>query len=213
LEAAKQFEDAGLKRLHLVDLEGAKNGRITNIKILETIARNTNLIIDFGGGIKSDDDVQSVFDAGALMASVGSIAVKKPKLFFSWVEKFGSDKFLLGADVKDERLTINGWQTKTDLEIIPFLKDNFSKGVTQVFCTDISKDGLLQGTAVILYKKILKHLPQIKLIASGGVNNIKDVFELERIGCHGVIIGKAIYEGKVLLEELNHVGKENHSVS
>lgn len=205
LEVAKEFENAGLKRLHIVDLDGAKNGRVTNLKVLETIARNTNLTIDFGGGIKTDEDVQSVFDAGTKMASIGSIAVKNAEKFFSWIERYGSEKFLLGADVKNGKIAINGWQSETDLEILPFLQNYFAKGVRQVFCTDISRDGLLQGAAIELYKQIIETLPEIKLIASGGVGVIEDVYELEKIGCGGVIVGKAIYEGRISLEELKNV--------
>ncbi|HXG85760.1 MAG TPA: 1-(5-phosphoribosyl)-5-[(5-phosphoribosylamino)methylideneamino]imidazole-4-carboxamide isomerase [Pyrinomonadaceae bacterium] len=202
LEVAQEFETAGLKRLHIVDLDGAKNGKVTNLKVLEAIAANTNLTIDFGGGIKTDEDVQSIFDAGAKMASVGSVAVKEPEKFFTWLEKYGSEKFLLGADVKDRKISINGWQTATDLEILPFLQSYFDKGVRQIFCTDISKDGLLQGSANELYAEILARLPELKLIASGGVSRIDDVFELEEIGCAGVIVGKAIYEGKIELKQL-----------
>ena len=208
LEVAKEFEAAGLKRLHIVDLDGAKNGKVTNLKVLETIASQTNLTIDFGGGIKTDEDIQSIFDAGAEIASIGSIAVKEPEKFFAWLEKYGSEKILLGADVKNNCLAINGWQTETEIEILPFLKSYFAKGVTQVFCTDISKDGLLEGSANELYAQILEHLPELKLIASGGVSRIEDVFELEKIGCAGVIIGKAIYEGKIKLEKLKKVSGE-----
>ncbi len=197
LETAKEFEAVGLKRLHIVDLDGAKNGKVANLKILETIARNTNLEIDFGGGIKTDEDINSVFDAGAKMASIGSVAVKNAEKFFDWLAKFGGEKILLGADVRDEKLAINGWQTATEIEILPFLQEYFSKGVTQTFVTDISKDGLLQGSANELYKKILREIPDIKLIASGGVSKIEDIDELEKIGCAGVIVGKAIYEGKI----------------
>jgi phosphoribosylformimino-5-aminoimidazole carboxamide ribotide isomerase len=202
LEVAKEFESFGIKRLHLVDLDGAKNGKVTNLKTLETIAKITNLTIDFGGGIKTDEDIKSVFDSGAQFASIGSIAVKDSEKFFLWLEKYGSEKILLGADVRDKKLAINGWLTDTDLEIIPFLEDYFAKGVTKVFCTDISKDGILQGTANELYREILSKLPKLKLIASGGVSKIEDVHELEKIGCLGVIIGKAIYEGRIRLEEL-----------
>ena len=205
LRVAEEFESFGLKRLHIVDLDGAKNGKVTNLNVLETIARETDLTIDFGGGIKTDEDIKSVFDAGAAMASVGSVAVKEPEKFFAWLEKYGSENILLGADVKDKLLAINGWQTATDLEIIPFLESCYAKGVTQVFCTDISKDGLLQGSANELYAEILSGLPQLKLIASGGVSRIEDVHELEKIGCAGVIIGKAIYEGKISLRELKDV--------
>jgi len=205
LRVAEEFESFGLKRLHIVDLDGAKNGKVTNLNVLETIARETDLTIDFGGGIKTDEDIKSVFDAGAAMASVGSVAVKEPEKFFAWLEKYGSENILLGADVKDKLLAINGWQTATDLEIIPFLESYHAKGVMQVFCTDISKDGLLQGSANELYAEILSGLPQLKLIASGGVSRIEDVHELEKIGCAGVIIGKAIYEGKISLRELKDV--------
>lgn len=206
LEVAKEFENAGLKRLHVVDLDGAKNGRVTNLKVLETIAANTNLTIDFGGGIKTDEDIQAVFDAGAKMTSIGSIAVKEPEKFFSWIEKYGGERILLGADVKGEKLSINGWQTDTKIEILPFLRDYYDKGVAQTFVTDISKDGLLEGSANELYAKILKEIPALKLIASGGVSRIEDVYELEKIGCAGVIIGKAIYEGKISLEKLKNAG-------
>lgn len=202
LEVAKEFESFGLNRLHIVDLDGAKNGKVTNLKVLETVSANTNLTIDFGGGIKTDEDIQSVFDAGASLASIGSIAVKEPKKFFNWLEKYGSEKILLGADVRDKKLAINGWQTKTEIEIIQFLKEYFEKGITQVFCTDISKDGLLQGVASELYQEILETLPNLKLIASGGVSNIEDVYELDKIGCSSVIIGKAIYEGRIKLQDL-----------
>ena len=202
LKVAVEFEAAGLKRLHIVDLDGAKNGKVVNLNVLETIARSTNLTIDFGGGIKTDDDVQAVFDAGAAMASIGSVAVKDAERFFAWLEKYGGEKILLGADVNDEKLAINGWQTATEIEIVPFLRDYYAKGVTQSFVTDISKDGLLQGSSNALYKKILEAIPELKLIASGGVSRIEDVDELEKIGCAGVIVGKAIYEGKINLKQL-----------
>lgn len=202
LEVAREFEAYGLQRLHIVDLDGAKNGRVTNLHVLESIAKNTDLTIDFGGGIKTDEDIRSVFDAGAKMASIGSVAVKDAEKFFGWLDKFGGDKILLGADVKGKNLAINGWQTETEIEILPFLREYFAKGATQTFVTDISKDGLLQGTSNELYAEILREIPEIKLIASGGVSQIEDVYELEKIGCAGVIIGKAIYEGKIKLESL-----------
>jgi phosphoribosylformimino-5-aminoimidazole carboxamide ribotide isomerase len=201
LEMAQKFSDAGLKRLHVVDLDGAKNRRVTNLKVLETIAAETNLTIDFGGGIKTNQDIESVFNAGAKMASIGSIAVKDADKFFSWIEKYGGEKILLGADVLNEKLAINGWQTKTEIEIIPFLKNYFVRGVMQTFVTDISKDGLLQGSSNDLYEKILREVPGLKLIASGGVSKIEDVRELNKIGCAGVIIGKAFYEGKIDLDK------------
>lgn len=207
LETALEFEAIGLRRLHIVDLDGAKNGRISNLKVLETIARNTNLEIDFGGGIKTDADVKSVFGAGAKMASVGSVAVKNEQKFFEWIEHYGGEKILLGADARGEKLAINGWQTATEIEIVPFLKRYFERGATQTFVTDISKDGLLEGSANELYRKISGEIPQLKLIASGGVSKIEDIYELEKIGCSGVIVGKAIYERKISLKDLaNYAG-------
>lgn len=208
LEAAKEFESFGLKRLHIVDLDGAKNGKLMNLKVLETVAKNTNLTIDFGGGIKTDEDIKSVFSAGAKMASIGSVAVKNAGKFFGWLEKFGGEKILLGADVKGKNLAINGWQTETEIEILQFLREYSAKGVTQTFVTDISKDGLLQGSSNELYAEILREIPAIKLIASGGVSRIEDVYELEKIGCAGVIIGKAIYEGKIKIAELGMMNDE-----
>jgi phosphoribosylformimino-5-aminoimidazole carboxamide ribotide isomerase len=202
LETAKRFESFGLQRLHIVDLDGAKRGKIANLRVLETIARNTNLTIDFGGGIKTDEDLKSVFDAGAAMASIGSLAVKNAEKFFEWLEKYGSEKILPGADVRNKKLAINGWQTETEIEILPFLREYFAKGVTQTFVTDISKDGLLQGSANELYAEIIREIPGLKLIASGGVSRIEDIYELEKIGCAGVIVGKAIYEGRIKLEDL-----------
>lgn len=207
LETAREFEAVGSKRLHIVDLDGAKSGKIANLKVLETIAANTDLTVDFGGGIKTGADIQSVFDAGAAMASVGSVAVKEPEKFFAWIEKYGGEKILLGADVRDGKLAINGWQTATEMEILPFLTSYFERGTRQVFCTDISKDGLLQGAANELYAEIIERLPELRLIASGGVSRIEDVFELERIGCAGVIVGKAIYEGRIKLEDLGKAMK------
>ncbi len=202
LDTARAFADVGLKRLHIVDLDGAKSGKITNLKTLETIAANTNLTIDFGGGIKTDEDIESVFNAGAKKANIGSIAVKDAAKFFEWLEKYGSEKILLGADVRNGKLVIDGWQTTTELEILPFLKSYTEQGVTQIFCTDISKDGLLQGTSNALYAQILEHLPKLNLIASGGVSSLDDILELEKIGCAGVIIGKAIYEGRITLKDI-----------
>jgi len=209
LEVAERFESAGLKRLHIVDLDGAKRGKIANLKILETIARRTNLTIDFGGGIKTDEDVQSVFDAGAQMAGIGSIAVKDSEKFFAWLEQYGGERILLGADVRGDKLAINGWQTTTEIEILPFLTNYFARGVRQVFVTDISKDGLLRGPSNELYARILTGLPDLKLIASGGVSRLEDIEELEKIGCAGAIVGKAIYEGRIKLEEFK-LEKSNH---
>ena len=202
LEAAREFERAGLTRLHVVDLDGARRGRVTNLKVLETIASGTNLTIDFGGGIKRTEDVRAVFDAGAALVGVGSVAVKEPEKFFAWLDEFGGEKILLGADVKDGRLAIDGWQTATEIEILPFLREYFARGVRQCFVTDISKDGLLAGSANELYARILREIPALELTASGGVSNMEDIIELEKIGCAGVIVGKAIYEGRIKLEEL-----------
>lgn len=207
LETAKSFEAAGLKRLHIVDLDGARTGKLKNLNILETVASGTKLTIDFGGGIKTDEDIRSVFDAGAAMATIGSVAVKSPERFFAWLEYYGSEKLLLGADVRDGKLFIDGWQTVTDLEIVPFLTEYFEKKVSQVFITDIAKDGLLAGPSTALYTAIRDAIPGIKLIASGGVSDMKDIDELERIGCTGVIVGKAIYEGKISLADLTNRSK------
>lgn len=202
LTAAKQFEEIGIRRIHVVDLDGAKAGMIKNINVLERIAKNTNLIIDFGGGIKTDECIQHVFDAGASIATIGSIAVKNKDLFFSWIEKYGAYKILLGADVKGERITINGWSSETDISIFDFLDENISKGVKNIFCTDVSKDGMMEGPAIELYSKLIDRFPDVKMIASGGVASIHDLNELKKVGCSGVIIGKAIYENKISMDEL-----------
>jgi len=213
LEIAQLFEDAGIQRLHLVDLDGAKAGKIINYKVLETIAKHTNLLIDFGGGVKTNEDVQSIFDAGAYFVSVGSIAVKNKELFVSWIQKFGANRILLGADVREEKIAIHGWLENTNLSIIDFLEEYSQAGVTQVFCTDISKDGKLQGVSADLYRKIRTNFPDLQLIASGGVSNIADLYELEAIGCQGVIVGKALYENRISLAELQHFEKKNDDIN
>ena len=202
LEVAKQFEGAGIKRLHLVDLDGAKAGVVKNWKVLETIAGKTSMVIDFGGGIKSEKDVQIVFDSGAGFATVGSIAVKDEKTFSEWLVKFGADQFLLGADVKEEKITVSGWTEDTELWVYDFIGKYVQKGMKQVFCTDVSKDGALEGPSTELYKNIVQKFPELRFIASGGVSSIDDVYQLQEIGCKGVIIGKAIYEGRIHLSEL-----------
>lgn len=202
LEVAMQFEDAGLKRLHLVDLDGAKAGAIKNWKVLEAIAGETKLIIDFGGGIKTEKDVQIVFDSGATFATVGSVAVKNENEFVNWLTKFGAYKFLLGADVKDEKIAVSGWLETTKVWVYDFIKKYIDQGVQQIFCTDVSKDGKLEGPSIDLYKNIINKFPDLHFIASGGVSNIKDLEDLEAIGCKGVIVGKAIYEKKIALTEL-----------
>jgi len=202
LEVAKQFEDAGLKRLHLVDLDGAKAGSVKNWKVLETIAGKTSLVIDFGGGIKKENDVKIVLECGASFATVGSIAIKDETEFVKWLLIFGADKFLLGADVKEEKIAINGWLEKTDIWIYDFIEKYINHGVRQIFCTDVSKDGKLEGPEIDLYKNIITKFPDLHFIASGGVSTVKDLEELSDAGCKGAIIGKAIYEGRISLKEL-----------
>jgi phosphoribosylformimino-5-aminoimidazole carboxamide ribotide isomerase len=205
LDVAKQFEDAGISRLHIVDLDGAKSGKICNLSVLESIASNTVLIIDMGGGVRTKEDVQSILQAGATYVSIGSIAYKEPVLFKEWLMNFGADKFLLGADVKDEKIAVHGWLENTDYSVYDFITEHLNNGIRQVFCTDIATDGMLTGPSMELYKKLLAHFPSLQLIASGGVSSIADVKHLNEIGCTGVIIGKAIYEGKIALSELSEM--------
>ncbi|MES2629729.1 MAG: 1-(5-phosphoribosyl)-5-[(5-phosphoribosylamino)methylideneamino]imidazole-4-carboxamide isomerase [Bacteroidota bacterium] len=202
LEVALAFEDAALERLHMVDLDGARTGSPVNLKVLEKIAAKTSLIIDFGGGIKKDQDLSDVFNAGATLATIGSVAVKDPELFASWVKKYGPDQILLGADVKNEKIAVGGWLETTDVWLLDFLQRNLELGLRQVFVTDISKDGKLEGPSFELYKKVIGELEDIQLIASGGVSGIGDLEKLAEDGLHGAIIGKAIYEGRVSLKEL-----------
>lgn len=208
LEVAKQFEGAGLQRLHLVDLDGAKQGRIINHKVLERIATKTQLWIDFGGGLKSDDDLRIAFEAGAKQVTGGTIAVKNPDTFLGWLEQFGSDKIILGADVKDEKIAVSGWLETSDLDLLDFLQKYINQGITHCICTDISKDGLLQGSSAMLYEKVIGRFDSLKLIASGGVSGIADLENLRDIGCFGAIVGKAIYEQKVTLKELMRFSDE-----
>ncbi len=202
LEVAKEFEDNGLTRLHLVDLDGAKAGKVINWKVLETISSNTNMVIDFGGGIKKNEDVSVVLNSGAALATIGSLAVKDEELFVEMLDQFGADKFLLGADVKDEMIVINGWINKTDINIIDFIQQYIDRGVQQIFCTDVSKDGKLEGPSIELYKNIIHQFPSLHFIASGGVSNNNDLDELQKIGCKSAIVGKAIYEGRITLSDL-----------
>ena len=202
LEGARQFEDAGLKRVHLVDLDGAKEGSVKNWKVLEAIAGKTAMVIDFGGGIKSEKDVRIVFDSGAALATVGSMAVKEKETFVQWLQTFGAEKFLLGADVKNEKLTISGWTEQTEIWIYDFIEEYIQKGVKQIFCTDVAKDGALEGPSTELYKSIIEKFPDLHFIASGGVSSLDDVYALQDIGCKGVIIGKAIYEGRIKISDL-----------
>jgi phosphoribosylformimino-5-aminoimidazole carboxamide ribotide isomerase len=202
LEVARQFEDAGLKRLHLVDLDGAKEGRVKNWKLLETIAGKTSLVVDFGGGIATAKDLQIVFDSGAAFVTVGSIAVKDEPLLRTWLKLYGPEKFLLGADVRDEKIAITGWQVNTEIEIFDFIEKYAASGIRQVFCTDIKMDGAMKGPSLELYKRILERFPGLYFIASGGVRSMDDIYRLQEAGCSGVIIGKAIYEGLITLNDL-----------
>ncbi len=202
LEVAKEFQDHGIRRLHVVDLDGAKAHHIVNYKALERIASRTSLIIDFGGGIKSDGDLEIAFDSGAQMVTGGSIAVKNPEIFLSWLDKFGYEKIILGADAKDGKVAVGGWLESSDKELIPFIDSFVKSGVRKVIATDISKDGMLQGPSVDLYKKIIAQIPDVYLIASGGVASVDDIEKLELAGIPAVIFGKALYEGRITLKEL-----------
>lgn len=203
LEVALQFEDAGLKRLHLVDLDGAKAGTVKNWKVLETIAGKTALQIDFGGGVKSSKDVDIIFECGAAWATIGSMAVKDEQQFISWLQQFGPGKFLLGADVKNEKIAVSGWTETTEIWIYDFIQKYLEHGIQQLFCTDVAKDGLLEGPSTDLYKSIIEKFPGLHFIASGGVSSMNDLDELRNIGCKGAIVGKAIYEGRLKLTELS----------
>jgi phosphoribosylformimino-5-aminoimidazole carboxamide ribotide isomerase len=204
LEVAKMFEDHGIKHLHLVDLDGAKASHIVNYKVLETIASNTNLAIDFGGGLKSDDDLKIAFESGANQITGGSIAVKNPEIFKSWLQKYGADKIILGADANNEKVAIGGWLEESDKELIPFIQNYVKEGVSYVICTDISKDGMLQGPSFDLYQKILNTTKNIKLIASGGISTFDELPRLAEMGCEGTIVGKAIYEHKISMKQLEN---------
>ena len=204
VEVAKEFEAAGIQYLHVVDLDGAKASHIVNYKVLEQIASKTNLKIDFGGGLKSDKDLQIAFNSGANQITGGSIAVKKPEIFESWIAKFGADKIILGADCNNEKIAVSGWQEESDLKVIPFVKDYQFKGISYVICTDISKDGMLEGPSFELYQRILENTPKIKLIASGGISTFDEIPKLAEMNCEGVIIGKAIYENRISLKQLEN---------
>lgn len=202
LEVAKMFEDSGLKRLHLVDLDGAKAHHIVNHAVLLNIASHTGLIIDFGGGLKSDEDLKIAFESGASMVTGGSIAVKSPETLLRWIGKYGADKIILGADAKNEMIAVAGWQESTGTDIFTFISNWHSKGIRKIISTDISRDGMLQGAATDLYKKILQEVPQTYLIASGGVSSMADIIELQDAGIPAVITGKAIYEGRITMDEI-----------
>lgn len=202
LEVAKQFEDAGLNRLHLVDLDGAKEGKVKNWKVLEIIANKTSLVIDFGGGIKTEIDTIAAFNSGASMVAIGSIAVKQEEELLKWFSKYGIEQFFLGADVMNEKIAVNGWQKLTAICVYDFIQKYLQFGAQQIFCTDISKDGQLNGPSISLYKKIISKFPDLKFVASGGVSSLKDIDDLREVGCSGVIVGKAIYENRISLADL-----------
>lgn len=204
LEVAKKFQDHGIEFLHLVDLDGAKSKHIVNHRVLESIASKTNLKIDFGGGLKSDKDLRIAFNSGANQITGGSIAIKDQELFMSWLEKYGNDKIILGADATNEKIAVSGWLEESDKELIPFIKEYRKNGVISIICTDISKDGMLQGPSFQLYERILNQVQNIKLIASGGISTFDELPELAQLGCEGTIIGKAIYEGRISLKQLEN---------
>jgi phosphoribosylformimino-5-aminoimidazole carboxamide ribotide isomerase len=207
LEAARRFEAAGVKRLHMVDLDGAKSGSPRNLDVLANVAKNTDLEIDFGGGLRSETDLENIFAEGAAIANVGSIAMTEPQMFLDWVERYGGERILLGADARDGMIAVDGWQTETQIGIMDVLTRYESEGVRNIFVTDIGRDGAMAGPAIELYERIISALPELSLIASGGVRSISDIEQLERVGCSGVIVGKALYEGRISIEELsNYVG-------
>ncbi|MCG6186502.1 1-(5-phosphoribosyl)-5-[(5-phosphoribosylamino)methylideneamino]imidazole-4-carboxamide isomerase [Maribellus maritimus] len=204
LEVAKMFENAGICRLHLVDLDGAKAKHIVNYKVLETIATKTELVIDFGGGLKSNDDLKIAFNSGAAMVTGGSIAVKEKETFLQWIENYGSEKIILGADAKDGKIAVSGWLEATELSVIDFIEGFSKKGVEKVISTDISRDGMLSGPSFDLYHEIMNLLPDLEIIASGGIASMDDILKLDEIGVPGVITGKAIYENKISLKEIEN---------
>lgn len=202
VELAKRFEGHGIRRLHVVDLDGARSQHVVNFRTVERIADHTSLVIDFGGGIKTDSDLDIAFASGASLVTIGSVAAKQPELFYSWVERFSPQKVILGADVKNGRISINGWKEEAADELMPFLKRYTDCGIENVLCTDISRDGMLEGPATELYQQIMAAFPDVHLIASGGVSCLEDIESLDAAGIPAVVFGKAIYEGKIKLEEL-----------
>ncbi len=204
LEVAKQFADSGIQYLHLVDLDGAKSNHIVNYKTLESICSQTNLKVDFGGGLKSNEDLRVAFESGANQITAGSIAIKNPHMFYEWLEKYGREKIILGADCHHRKIVTNAWLQQFEVDVLDFIKDKKSKGVRDVICTDVSKDGMLEGSSIGLYQEILNEV-DVNLIASGGVISIEELKQLSKIGCEGAIIGKAIYEGNISLKELEEL--------
>jgi len=209
LEVAKMFESSGIRRLHLVDLDGAKQKKIVNLNVLESIAKNTNLQIDFGGGVQSNEDIQSAFGAGAHQVTGGSIAVKNPELFEAWLTKYGPEKIILGADVLNGKIAVSGWQEDSSWELDEFLAKYVEKSVRYVISTDVSKDGVLAGPAIDLYAGMVKRFPSLEVIASGGVSKMDDILELNKLPLHGVIVGKAIYENRISLKEIEAFASES----
>lgn len=205
VEMAKKFEGFGFDRLHLVDLDGAKIGKVINLPILEAICKETTLRVDFGGGVKTNEDIQHVFDAGAYQVNIGSLAVKDPLKVQGWIGQYGAEAIILGADAKDRRIAINGWLETSPLDLFDFIESYYKIGVRNVLCTDISKDGMMKGPAFKLYNEIMVRFPDLKLIASGGVSNIEDIKELKKNGIPSVVVGKAIYEGRLDLNELSQL--------
>ena len=213
VEVAVRFYDAGIRRLHIVDLDGARSGTPKNLATLECVSAATDLIIDYGGGIRTIDNARAAIAAGASIVNIGSIAVTSPDVFSEMIETFGADRFLLGADVKDQNISINGWQTDTDVSVFAFLRKYAELGVKDVFVTDVGMDGMMAGPSISLYRQITSALQEVRLIASGGVRSMADIEELNAIGCRGVIVGKAFYEGGITLDEVSdYVGKANHSL-
>ena len=202
LEVAKSFQDHGVEYLHLVDLDGAKSQGIVNHKVLETLATKTNLKIDFGGGLKTDQDLKIAFESGAKQITGGSIAVKDPQRFLSWIKSYGAHKIILGADAANKKIAISGWLETSTEDLIPYVANYMTKGISDVICTDISKDGMLEGPSIDLYEKMIRELKDIKLIASGGVAKLQDLYDLSAVGCDGAIVGKAIYEDRISLKEI-----------
>jgi phosphoribosylformimino-5-aminoimidazole carboxamide ribotide isomerase len=202
LEMAQRFADYGIRRLHLVDLDGAKQRTVVNLRVLEQIATHTTLAVDFGGGVQSDEDLRRVFEAGAQQVTGGSIAVRQPEVFLGWLNQYGADKIILGADARDRLVAISGWQEKSTLDVVDFIRDYAQQGVRHVICTDVAKDGLLQGPSFALYDEITQQVPSVHLIASGGITTVDDLRQLKANGLHGAIIGKALYEGTLSLTDL-----------
>lgn len=203
VEVAQIFENAGIRRLHIVDLDGAKSNHIVNIDVLKSISEQTNMTIDFGGGVKSRKDLETAFESGADIVTIGSLAVTNPKMVYEWIHIFGPDRFIIGADVKNGMISINGWQEEGEIELIPFIKKYMEVGIKNVLCTDISKDGMLKGPAILLYQQIMSEFPELHLIASGGVSSVNDILHLNNAGIPSVVFGKAFYEGYIQLDELS----------